>query len=338
MSEKLIASGTFEPPVEFSEDVPEFVHDRVSERERVYESFTDWIELKREWPFKAGIDLKDALYLQREHRDYCGATIDAIQTPFPTLNEKFEGPGGAIGLAHGWHGIIGARSNAGKTTLALNFAVEFARRGETVLFLALEGAHEDLTSRILAIVSGEHLAYFSPGERYNPDAHERAAAAWREYEGTIISTRLPVYSTKDLETMVRGYAEYRGVRTFVVDHLQLAKTGSDREIYDRVTEISHVCRTLARELKILSLCTSQLNRMTANQEKLCPTIHSLLGGTPLEADSDFIVLIDHCRKHSKWTPVMSTLDTSLVLGKNRYGQRGRVDARLTFTTQRFRER
>jgi replicative DNA helicase len=251
--------------------------DRAARHDAALRSNEEWQTLRHQHPLSA-VDATTELTLRRD-RDDLEAEPDVVPTQITRLNRMMCGFGGKQGLAHGWSVIIGARSNYGKTTLALNLAVWAAEEGEHVLYVALEADAIDLRTRMLAIASGVHRDYLVYGDAYDRSEHERASESLTSLPGRIWLTSKPVYAMTDISQMVERFWEYQGVRTFIVDHLQLAQTGADKEIVRRVTEISHACRKATHEHRLLGISTSQLNRVAAVDNKRCPTMHDLLGGT-----------------------------------------------------------
>lgn len=308
---------------------------QTARREAAYAAHLQWEALRARHPLDA-IDATTELTLRRD-RDALEAEPDVVPTQLYGLNRMMCGFGGQRGLAHGWSVIIGARSNFGKTTLALNLAVWAAGEGENVLYIALEADAIDLRTRLLSIASGVHRSYLVYGDGYDRAEHERASEAITSLPGRIWLTSRPIYAMDDISEMILRAWEYQGVRTFIVDHLQLAQTGADKEIVRRVTEISHACRRATHEHRLLGISTSQLNRLAAVDDKRCPTMHDLLGGTSLESDSDVVLLIDHCKKHYRYDALRSRVDTMLRVGKNRHGPRGEVPIRFDYTTHRAEE-
>lgn len=309
---------------------------RLVRRERIYLAHNEQIAARHKWPISAVHEINE-LSLGRTRQE-CLAPPDVVPTPFRALNAMMLDTGAGEGLSHGWSGLIAGRSNIGKTSLALWFAVHAARHGERVLYLPLEGNASNVHTRLLAMTSGLGMALLAPGKLFDEAKRREAEAEYLTLPGRIFMAEEAIYELVDLKGTIEFFHKAFECRTFILDHMQLASTGSDRSIYDRVTEISHVCRTLARKLKILSLCTSQLNRRAALETSQCPTMFDLLGGTPLEADSDFVFLLDHCKKHYEWNKTLRALDTYLIVSKNRYGPKDNIRLRLNFSTQQWEER
>ena len=262
---------------------------------------------------------------------------DAVPTPFPTLNNILLGPGGQVGLPHGHQVIVAAGSGQGKTIVALNMVVTALRTGENVVYFMLEGEPETFAARLAAIVTGAGLRSVTRGRHYDIEADESAARAFIGLPGSLFFNPEPMYELDDIRDVIERFHTDYGVRTFIVDHLQLAKCGTERAIFDRVTEISHVTRTLAVRHKLLSISLSQLNRLASRNRQECPCIHDLLGGTSIESDASLVALVDHCTKHSKYDPMRNVTTTDLIVGKNRNGPPATIPIAFEHNTSRVRE-
>ncbi len=302
---KLSENGT--PPAEVAHLV---------RRERIFQENTQWQEDRHQYPLNA-VEAVDARSLARS-RAHCTLPPDVVPSPFGELNQKLYGDGCGMGLAHGWHCLLGGTSGRGKTTLALNFAIEAARQGEEVLFIALEGGRDYLHTLLLAIASGLDHRFMGRGHLYDEEQRAKAETELDELPGKIWLTAKPVHEIRHIDTLVRRFAD-RGVRTFMVDHLQLVKAVNDEEIYRKVTEISRLCRVLSSELGLLSFSPCQLNRPACLNTKQCPTMHDLSGGGTLESDADLVLLLDHCKKHYEYDAMAARIQTRLIVGKNRHG-------------------
>jgi replicative DNA helicase len=92
---------------------------------------------------------------------------------------------------------------------------------------------------------------------------------------------------------------------------------------------------VVRDLNIVSLGLSQFNRETSKNYDDSPTVQGLMGGSPLENDSDQVFLIDH----SRYERVDNTggATQTLILGKNRHGPCVEFPARWDYNTLRIVE-
>ena len=267
--------------------------------------------------------------------------IEAIPTPLPAWNSKCRDFGGGIGLARGWHVTIGANTGNGKSVFALNMAAEATDRGESVGFVSLEMSWEQLTTRYMAIVSGEKISSLESGSRLDMNAHRRAAKTINELKertgGVLHCNTRSIRDLEDIEDAIRFLFEKHGCKMVVVDYVQLAKVMGVSSLLEGVTEISGAVRGTGSELRLISVALSQLNRETSKDYDHSPIPQGLMGGSPLENDSDQVMLIDHTHASYKLNTMTRSAQQDFILGKNRHGPTATIKCEWDYNTLRIRE-
>lgn len=266
--------------------------------------------------------------------------IRAVPTPWATWNLACKGWGGEIGLAMGWHVLIAGRSGGAKTFTALNMAAEAARHGEVVTFHSLEMSWDELTTRTMAVVSGEPAYRLGPGKHFSPEHFDRASKTINGLRGRIDSNKGPMSRLADLVEAIQRTHEQSSSKVHVIDYLQLAWTGDAAKIYDRVTEVSHAIRSLAKKLNIITIGLSQLNRETSKAKADRPAKEGMIGGSSLENDADQVLLLDHSRRREAFNREGKPRGWIgwANLDKNRHGPDADVPIRFDSDTFRIRER
>ena len=265
------------------------------------------------------------------------APVQAIPTPWTAWDEVCMGRGGGQGWALGWYVLAAGKSGGGKTFIAANAAARAIQSGEAVTFHSLEMSWDELAVRIMAIMSGEPGYKLNPGKHFSPAAFDNAHEAMDTARGTLLINRDPMFRLADLlDGMQRMHDEY-GSRFHIIDYLQLAWTRDASTISEQITEISHAVRARTKKLNIVTLGLSQFNRETSkNPER--PHKEGMMGGSPLENDSDQTLLLDHSRKE----PVFNREGRARgwvgwgLLDKNRHGPE--LDIPLRFDGDNFRIR
>lgn len=265
--------------------------------------------------------------------------IDAVPTPFHTWNRCCRDFAGGVGLARGWHVTIGANTGNGKSVVSLNIAREAAENGEKVGFVSLEMFWTQLATRYMAIVSGEKINALEPGSGLDVSAHRKAAHAIEELGertgGALFCNQRHISSLNHILSAIAFLHEYKGCRTIIVDYMQLAKVSGMSDRLDAVTEISGEVRGIGQELQIVTVGLSQFNRETSKDYEHPPTPQGLMGGSPLENDSDQVMLIDHTSyRRNNFT---NSATQKFILGKNRHGPCGIIDCAWDYNTLRVRE-
>lgn len=267
------------------------------------------------------------------------APVDAVPTPLPSWNQKCRDAGGGVGLARGWHVTVGANTGSGKSLVALNLAASALNAGESVGFLSLEMSQEQLVTRLLGIVSGVSMPSLEAGQSFSLSEWRTAAQALNDLYartgGMVYVNREQVSKLEDVLAAMRFLHESHGCRYLVVDYMQLAFVQGARSILDATQQVSHSIRDLARSLGVVSVALSQFNRETSANREAPPTPQGLMGGSPLENDSDQVILLDHSEyvrnEHT------NSATTRLLLAKNRHGPQAIIPVRWDYRTLRLRE-
>lgn len=264
------------------------------------------------------------------------APVEAVPTPLPLWSGACRDEGGGIGLARGWHVTIGAKTGAGKSLLGLNIGAHAVAHGHRVCFVSLEMSDVQLITRYLAILSGQSVHWLEKGRGFLPTAYARAAAVvndiHRETGAGMYVNRLPLSNLDDVEAAIRYQVEQHGCRMVVTDYMQLATVLGVKDRLECVTEVSGRIRRLGRELRVVSIGLSQLNRDTSNDYDNPPSPQGLMGGSPLENDSDQVLLLDHT--HYSRTDDGQRAETRLLLAKNRHGPPKEIPIRWEYETLR----
>jgi hypothetical protein len=267
--------------------------------------------------------------------------IDAVPTMIPTWNSHCRDSGGGVGLARGWHITIGAKSGRGKSVIALNLAVTAVRAGDRVAFISLEMTQEQLATRYLAIASGASIRELEQGRGFSTITWSAATHIvndlYAETGGCTYVNRSEISKLDDVITCMRYEHEVHGCRYMIVDYLQVARATAtsqrENDILEQMTLVSGAIRRTARELNVVSVALSQFNRQTSGNNEVPPAPEGLMGGSPIENDSDQVILLDH----STYERVDDHAITRLLLAKNRHGSMTEINVKLDFRCLRLTE-
>jgi replicative DNA helicase len=136
-----------------------------------------------------------------------------------------------------------------------------------------------------------------------------------------------------VEDAISCLDEYHGCRFIIIDYMQLVKVVGSRDPLDAVTAISSSVRWTGQEHKLVTIGLSQFNRETSKNYDDPPTPQGLMGGSPLENDSDQVMLIDHS-SYSR-NGITNTARQTLILGKNRHGPCGPIECEWNYDNLRI---
>jgi KaiC/GvpD/RAD55 family RecA-like ATPase len=244
--------------------------------------------------------------------------VDAMATMWPSWNRCCRMYGGGVGLARGWHIVVGGGAGAGKSLVALNLTASVLRDGHKVGWVSLEMRREQLLLRMLGIMTGRSLRSLEPGEGFAPDAF--AAASYEVLERMKVSgsglwmAERPSRELPEVDRLMRDAVE-AGCRLIVVDYLQLVSVPDVSKLDDAMRRVSAAVQSLAYRHNVTTLALSQFNRSTTADREVTPSIHGFQGGSAIENDADQALLLDHTSR--KDTPTGKSFN--VMLDKNRHG-------------------
>lgn len=232
-----------------------------------------------------------------------------------------------LGLNKGELILIAARPGMGKTSIALNIAMNVAKKsGKTVAVFSLEMSREQLVSRLLA---GEGLV---PSQnlltgQLNSDEWKRIAAAAQVLSATDMRIDdNPMLSVSDMNAQCRRISNLGLV---VIDYLQLMQSaGGDSCKYagenrqQVVSDISRMLKIMAKELNVPVICLSQLSRASEGRPNKRPMLSDLRESGAIEQDADVVIGL-YREGYYNAECEEPNVSEAIVL-KNRKGQTGTV--------------
>lgn len=238
--------------------------------------------------------------------------------------------------------VIGARTGLGKTSLALDIALNVARQDKGVLFFSLEMTAERLTNRLLSrmtdIPGGRIVRGKVDGDELRAlklAAEELSDIPLAIDDTTYDSERLISYATNVAEDAAkRGRSE---IGLVVVDYISLLRDQQKVNENERLTRISNNLRSLARpdQLNTPILVLAQLNREVDKREGNIPTLSDLRDSGAIEQDAHAVIF---CYRPYYYEllkgaePMPQENDAALIVAKNREGPQGKT--RATFYPSR----
>ena len=260
-----------------------------------------------------------------------------VTTPYAAWNSVCGDEGGGVGLARGWHVMLAGNTGMGKSLVAINLAAHAVKKGEKVGIISLEMSKPQLLTRYMAIHTGKRIINLEWGPRYDEptalEANEILENNYEENGGVLLTNERPIHHLEDIVASMQYLHEFRGVRAFVTDYLQLAWTGNAEKLSDRIMEVSHEVRRTAVDLGAVSIGVSQFNRATSSSKEK-PVVQGMMGGSALENDGDQVMLLDHTSYQE--TGEHQAL-IKLLAAKNRHGSCGEIPLMWDYSTLRARQ-
>ena len=194
-----------------------------------------------------------------------------------------------VRLGPGRFAILGADSSVGKTALALQFALQFARTGKRVGFFSYETTLPDAADRIVANDADVSLTRIK-GKKLGIEEIEKICdAGLRSNKENLRVLETARYTVSD----IRAKTIARGFEVILVDYVQLIPTRrADR--YEAVTEISIELHALAQELGVTVIGLSQVTvpETKRDGDRRYISKDDLRESRQLKQDADVIMLLD----------------------------------------------
>lgn len=196
--------------------------------------------------------------------------------------DKFTG-----GLHKGEVSIIAARPSIGKTALAVQIALQVAKKNKVVQMFSREMSQVQLGTRLIANqgkVDGQRMR---TGHIRDED--------WIDIVKTETElSDLSLYINDEASTMsdiraVCAEKKNKGLDLVIIDYMQLIEPNKKSDTREReVAEISRTIKKMSLELEIPIIALSQLNRSTVNKR---PTLDTLRESGAIEQDADNVIML-----------------------------------------------
>lgn len=273
-----------------------------------------------------------------DHRDSLEHIGTILHKVYDRLNELAQSDSAIPGLSTGLRDLdakinglnkgnlllVAARPAMGKTSFALNMALNVAKKyKKTVAFFSLEMSREELAMRLL---SSESFV----------DSQKMATGKLTEEEWVKIGMASSALSQTDIRvddnggiTVAEMNAKLRRLDNLglvVIDYLQLMQgSGYGRSSDNRVQVVSDISRSLkvmAKELNVPVVCLSQLNRAAEGRSDKRPVLSDLRESGSIEQDADSVMMLYRDDYYNPNTEEKNIAEC--IVAKNRHGEIGTV--------------
>ena len=238
--------------------------------------------------------------------------------------------------------ILAARPAMGKTSLALNIALNVAKKsGKTVAIFSLEMSKEQLGMRLLSNESFVDSQKLLTGKLTEEDWMKIGIASSALSQTDIRVDDNPSISVAEMNAKCR---RLDNLGLIVIDYLQLMTSATGKETgggdnrVKIVSDISRALKIMAKELNVPVICLSQLSRASEKRkEDKRPMLADLRESGSIEQDADEVMFIYRDDYYNENSPEKNVAE--LIVAKNRHGEVGTVKVQWLpqFTTFADRE-
>lgn len=237
--------------------------------------------------------------------------------------------------------IIAARPSMGKTTLALQIALNNALRfGKKPGIFSLEMTKEQLVNKFLS-----NLSQIETAKIRNCDIGK--ASIDRLVNAFNVIYQMPCYiddssyiTTTEIRSKATKLTVREGLDLIIIDYLQLMDgSGSNRN--QELSGVTRSLKLLAKDINIPVILLSQLSRDVEKRTNKRPILSDLRDSGAIEQDADSVIFLygDHYYSRPKERKLFDAMNPKLkmelIAAKNRNGATGTAEAAFIKEYSRF---
>lgn len=255
------------------------------------------------------------VYDRLEELAQSGSEIPGLSTGLHDVDRKINGLNKTDLL------LIAARPGMGKTSMALNIALNVAKKypGKAVVFFNLEMSREQMAMRLLANESFVDLQKLVTGQLTEEDWGKLSIASSALSQTDIRVDDNPTITVAEMNAKCR---RIENLGLVFIDYLQLmtsaapGKTSENRVTV--VSEISRALKIMAKELNVPVVCMSQLSRANESRTDKRPMLSDLRESGAIEQDADIVMFLYREGYYNKDTENPNLAEC--IVAKNRHGE------------------
>ena len=269
-------------------------------------------------------DILQNVYQDIETLAETGGAVTGAKTGFSGLDRML------IQMGKGDLVIVGARPGMGKTSFAMNIAVNVAKQKKAVAIFSLEMSGEQLVTRILSSEALVDSSKLRTGQLKTED--------WDNIAGVISSlSGCDIYiddtsaiTSAEMKSKLR---RINNLGLVVIDYIGLMQsTANTDNRAQQVGEISRNLKIMAKDFGIPIVCCAQLNRGTESRagDAKKPTLADLRDSGSIEQDADIVLFLyrDEYYKDISGNDAQGAENSAntaeVIVAKNRHGSVGNV--------------
>jgi replicative DNA helicase len=244
------------------------------------------------------------------------SSITGVPTGFKRLD------GVTCGLQNSDLVVIAGRPSMGKTSFALNIAVNAWRYGKfpSVIF-SIEMSIYQLMLRLLSAEAEVNASTLRVPSRLSPEEFHRLTVAADYFEkASLFLDDSAELNVMEIRSRARRLKDEQDIGLIVVDYLQILRPAYSSRTDNRereVAEMSRSLKALAKDLDVPVVALSQLNRRPDTREKnKRPQLADLRESGAIEQDADLIMFL---YRESLYGETADAGKTEVIIGKNRNG-------------------
>ena len=266
--------------------------------------------------------VKDVLltvFNQLEERAKVKGSITGIDTGYKDLNRM------TAGLQRSDLILVAARPAMGKTSFALNVAMNAAKKGSSVALFSLEMSKEQYIQRLISLESLIESTKLRTGALDDEDWQSLANVMNSISESSMYIDDTASITLFDLMSKCRRLKIDKGLDLVIIDYLQLMSYGGKSESRQQeISSISRGLKKLARELDCPVVALSQLSRAVEQRPDRRPILSDLRESGAIEQDADVVMMIYRDEYYKKEESEKKGI-AEIIIAKHRNGPIGTAE-------------
>ena len=189
--------------------------------------------------------------------------------------------------------VMAARPSIGKTSLALNIIENILIDEDVpVALFSLEMSGVQLAERMMCSLSRLENQKVRRNHLDDKDYAELVEGIVRLGSKKLWIEDCSVLTPLSLRARARRLKAAYDIQCIVIDYLQLMSThGRHENRQQKITRISRLIKSLAKELDVPVIFLSQLNRAPAGRSNFMPRLTDLRESGSIEQDADVVLLL-----------------------------------------------
>jgi len=256
-----------------------------------------------------------------------GGKVDGVDIKFPIMKEYFNE------WSKGNIYYIGGRPSDGKSTLAMNVAMQSLEQGYKVGFISLESGREEILNRIVSHVGGIEVGRLKTGMLGIKDfAALQDVGEVLTKDGKFMIYDKPRATITDIISAMKLMVRRHKVDIIFIDYIQIIRCPKYRTKVEEVGHVSQVLKEMARLLNIPVIALAQLKRDI--DVGRMPNLGDFQWSSQLEQDMDGGMLIWNTNQNRSEP---HNDDYYILYAKNRDGKTGWGRMRYSKAMMTFEE-
>ncbi|QAT40993.1 replicative DNA helicase [Clostridium sp. JN-9] len=232
--------------------------------------------------------------------------------------------------------ILAARPSMGKTSMALNLALNAALNGKaSVAFFNLEMGKIQIVERALSICSNIPAKAVKKAQ-----FDDRQWVEAVQFSSTLANSALflydKIYTLQGIRAQCKKLKIQNNLRVVFIDYLQLILNTTRTENRNQdISKISRDLKLLAKELDITIIALSQLSRAPEARLNHRPVLSDLRDSGSIEQDADAVLFLYRDEYYNRDTDDKDIMEC--IVSKNRNGSVGIKKMKWHKATQKIFE-